>query len=155
MVVRDHTSQPRRTNGTGIALQRFFMGFHVSLYRLTGGTLGGKMAGRPMLLLTTVGRKSGQERVTPIMYSSDGNRFILIASNGGAPKHPQWWFNLQVQPQARVQVKQQIVTVIASQPDPEERQRLWSLVTSKYPNFADYQKRTIREIPVVVLTPQP
>jgi F420H(2)-dependent quinone reductase len=148
------TNQQGTQSPSGQRLQSFAMKVHVSFYRLTGGAIGGKLAGRPMLLLTTLGRKSGLERITPILYFSDGNRYILIASNGGAPKHPQWFLNLLAQPEAKAQIKQDILNVIATQADPEERQRLWSLVTAKYQNFADYQKKTTREIPVVILTPQ-
>jgi deazaflavin-dependent oxidoreductase (nitroreductase family) len=137
----------------GRALQRFFMDVHIFFYRRTGGGIGGNLAGRSMLLLTTIGRKSGQERITPIFYFSDRDRFVLIASNGGAPQHPQWWRNLQAHPQARVQVGRRIVAVTAQHAVGEERQRLWSLITTRYPEFATYQKRTTRDILVVILTP--
>ena len=107
-----------------------------------------------MLLLTAIGRKSGQEHVTPMLYFPDGGRFILIASNWGAPNHPQWWLNLQAHPQAKIQVGRKTVTVTATQADAQERQRLWSFATSKYFNFDAYQQRVAREIPVVILTPQ-
>jgi F420H(2)-dependent quinone reductase len=137
--------------GVWIALQRFFMGVHVFCYRLTGGVLGGNLAGHPMLLLTTIGRKSGRERVTPIFYFADGDRFVLIGSNGGAPRHPQWWGNLRVHPQASVQVWRKQIAVTASLASGEERERLWELVTARYPEFVRYQKRTTREIPVIIL----
>jgi len=125
----------------------------MSLYRLTGGTVGGKMGGRPILLLTTIGRKSGKERVTPLLYLPEGDHFIVIASNWGEANHPIWWLNLQANPRAKIQIGRKTIPVTARQAGPEERQRLWPVITSQYSNFADYQKRTTREIPVVILTP--
>lgn len=154
MAINNQPGKQEKTNKAGLALQRFFMQTHVALYRRTGGAIGGMLAGRPMLLLMTIGRKSGQERATPISYYPDGDRYILIASNGGAPRHPQWFFNLLANPQAKIQVQKKIIEVTAKQADPEERQRLWSLITEKYQNFADYQERITREIPVVILTPR-
>jgi deazaflavin-dependent oxidoreductase (nitroreductase family) len=145
--------QSRRSGGLAIAFQRAFMKAHTALYRLTGGDIGGKFRNRNFLLLTTTGRKSGQERVTPIFYMPEAGRFLLIASNWGAPVDPQWWLNLQARLSARVQVGKRTVAVTATQADAEERARLWPLITSRYPDFADYQRRTAREIPVVILTP--
>jgi deazaflavin-dependent oxidoreductase (nitroreductase family) len=133
-------------------LQRYFMGMHVWFYQRTGGGLGGKLAGRSMLLLTTIGRKSGQQRVTPIFYFPDNGRFVLIGSDGGAPSHPQWWRNLQANSQAKVQIGRSIMDVAAHEAVGEERERLWSSVTARYPEFLSYQRRTTREIPVVVLS---
>ncbi len=152
MAVRRPAS--RRSPRIGTKLQRFLMDVHIFLYQRTGGKLGGKLAGRSMLLLTTIGRKSGQERITPIFYLPDGNRFLLIASNGGALRHPQWWRNLQAHPQARVQIGRDTLSVMAWQADAQERPALWARITAQYPNFAAYQKRTTREIPVVLLTVQ-
>jgi len=116
---------------------------------LTGGAIGGKS----FLILTTIGRKTGKERDTPLFYFCDGDCFIIIGSNGGAPKHPIWWLNLQTNPRARVQVNKRIISVTAKQADPEESKRLWSIIASKYQNFVEYQKRTTREIPIIILTP--
>ncbi|HLZ58490.1 MAG TPA: nitroreductase family deazaflavin-dependent oxidoreductase [Ktedonosporobacter sp.] len=154
MSVDQPAARPRRRSGeSGRMLQRVFMRIHSGLYRLTGGVIGGRAGSRSFLLLTTTGRKSGQQRVTPIFYLPDGDNFVLIASNWGAPTHSIWWLNLQAHPQAWVQVGRKILPVIARQADPAERARLWSLVTAKYANFAAYQQRTTREIPVVILTP--
>ncbi|GAC1349838.1 MAG: nitroreductase family deazaflavin-dependent oxidoreductase [Ktedonobacteraceae bacterium] len=147
------TSQPTQKNqvtGVGKSLQRLFMKGHVSLYRLTGGKVGG---GEHLLILTTVGRKSGLERDTPLFFFRDGDRFIIIASAGGAPKHPIWWLNLQGNPQAKVQVGPRVIPVTARRADGEERTRLWSIIAENYKNFVGYQKHTTREIPVVILTP--
>lgn len=152
MTTHSQTARQRKQS-INLALQRFFMKMHVFLYRSTGGAISGKMAGRTMLLLTTRGRKSGQERITPIQYNMDGNNFILIASNGGSEKHPQWFLNLQAHPQSKVQVGRRIIAVTASEAQGEERQRIWSLVTVHSSEFDNYQQRIKREIPVVVLTP--
>jgi F420H(2)-dependent quinone reductase len=154
MASQQQTTQQPRPSGMTIAFRRLFMQAHIFFYRLTGGILGGNLGGRHMLLLTTRGRKSGQERVTPIFYIPDGERFILIASNWGAHQHPQWWLNLLAHPHATVQTGRNITPVTARQADPQEYQHLWSRITSKYHEFENYQKGTTREIPVVILTPQ-
>jgi len=153
MSIDHQTTQPRQAGAVGRAMQRFFMQGHVSLYRLTGGAVGSGIANRSFLILTTRGRKSGIERDTPLFYFPDGDRFIVIASNGGAPRHPTWWLNLQANPQAKVQVKQKVIPVTAKQADQEEHKRLWSIIEARYQNFVGYQKRTTREIPIVIFTP--
>jgi F420H(2)-dependent quinone reductase len=116
------------------------------------------------MLLTTTGRKSGQQRVTPIFYLPamedtinsipiEKGHFLLIASNWGASTDPIWWLNLQVNPRAQVRIGKKTMAVTARKADSEERSRLWPLITSRYTNFADYQRSTRREIPVVILTP--
>lgn len=154
MISQQQTTQQRRPSSMTTFFRHLFVKTHIFFYRLTGGIIGSNLGGRPMLLLTTVGRKSGQERVTPILYFPDGGRFILIASNWGSHQHPQWWLNLQAHPQATIQVGRKTLTVTAAQAEAQERQRLWSFATSKYFNFDAYQKRVAREIPVVILTPQ-
>jgi deazaflavin-dependent oxidoreductase (nitroreductase family) len=149
----DQNVTARQPGRLETAAQRFIMKTHISLYRITGGAIGSNMSGRSFLLLTTVGRKSGKERITPLQYVPDGKRFLLIASNGGALKHPQWLLNLHGKPQAVVQVGAKTINVTATEASGEERSQLWSLITSRYPNFAGYQQRTTREIPVVILTP--
>lgn len=134
-------------------LRRAFMRFHVALYRLSGGVLGSHAAQRSFLLLMTVGRKSGRERVTPILYIPDAERFILIASNWGGPSDPVWWLNLQAHPQASVRVGRKNLAVVARQATGEEHTRLWSSISSRYTEFARYQQRITREIPVVILSP--
>jgi F420H(2)-dependent quinone reductase len=153
MTADQQIMQSRRPGGLAITSQRAFMKVHTALYRLTGGRIGGKISHRSFLLLTTIGRKSGQERVTPIFYMPEAGSFILIASNWGAPNNPQWWLNLQAHPSTKIQVGKKTIAVTATSTDAEERARLWSLVTSRYPDFADYQRRITREIPVVILTP--
>ncbi len=153
MTVDKPGAQPPSRGGVVAALRRFTSGANMSLYHLTGGAVGGKMGGRPILLLTTIGRKSGKERVTPLLYLPEGDHFIVIASNWGEANHPMWWLNLQANPRAKIQVGRNTIAVTARQASPEERQRLWPVIASRYSNFAGYQKRTTREIPVVILTP--
>jgi F420H(2)-dependent quinone reductase len=155
MTVDKPSTQPPSSGGVVAALRRFTSGANISLYRLTNGAVGAKMGGRSILLLTTIGRKSGKERVTPLLYLPEGNHFVVIASNWGEANHPMWWLNLQANPRAKIQIGPKIIPVTARQASPEERQRLWPVITSKYSNYADYEKSTTREIPVVILTPGP
>jgi deazaflavin-dependent oxidoreductase (nitroreductase family) len=127
---------------------------HLFWYRLTGGTIGGSLAGRPVLLLTTTGRKSGRRRTTPLVYLEDGDNMVLVASNGGNPRHPVWWLNLERNPEAEVQVRNKKSRVTAETAEGEERERLWGLVVEMYSGYEGYQRTTNREIPVVILRPQ-
>lgn len=136
-------------------LTRIFTGIHTFLYRLSGGRIGGRFGKSPVLLLTTTGRKTGKQRTTPLLYLKDDDKLILVASKGGAPTHPIWWLNLQARPQAEVEIGQQKLAVIARQADTEERNRLWPLLVAMYASYDAYQKKTTREIPVILLYPQP
>ena len=127
---------------------------HRFLYRLTHGVIGGRMLGVSILLLTTVGRKSGRQRTTPLMFGSDGDRLILIASKGGAPEHPLWYTNLKAQPDVEVLVRGDQRSLRARDATAEERPRLWRLMADQYKGYDEYQKKTAREIPVVVLEPR-
>jgi F420H(2)-dependent quinone reductase len=126
---------------------------HNALYRLTGGKVGGRMRGAPVLLLTVRGRKTGKQRTTPLLYDRDGDSFVVIASKGGDPKHPAWYHNLQGQ-EAEVQVGRERYRVRARNADGEERERLWAQMVAVYPPYAEYQTKTTRRIPVVVLEKQ-
>ncbi len=127
---------------------------HLFWYRLTGGVIGGSFGGNPMLLLTTTGRKSGRPRTTPLQYLADGENMVLVASNGGNPWHPAWWLNLERNPDAEVQVRNERRRVKAEKAEGEERERLWRLVVEMYSGYEGYQKTANREIPVVVLRPR-
>ncbi len=147
------TSQAARKNqAAGIvrSLVRLFMKAHVSLFRLTGGKVGG---GEHMLILSTTGRKSGVERDTPLFFFRDGDQFVIIASAGGSPKHPTWYLNLKSNPRAKVQIGAQVIPVTAKEAEGEERVRLWAIIGENYQHFVRYQERANREIPVMVLTP--
>lgn len=126
---------------------------HTAVYRRTGGKLGGRMQGSPVLLLDTVGRKTGQERTTPLLYLPDGPNMVIVASKGGASKHPAWWHNLKANPETVAQVGNRRLKVVAEETEGEDREWLWTRLVAMYPGYADYQRRTDREIPVVRLRP--
>jgi len=138
----------------GRTMMRMISGTHEFWYRLSGGMIGGSIWGRPILLLTTTGRKSGRRRTTPLVYLPDGDNMVIIASNGGAPQHPEWWLNLRAEPKAEVQVGRDVKAVVAEKADGEERDRLWREVVEMYRGYDEYQRSTKREIPVVVLRPE-
>ena len=127
---------------------------HRFWYRLTGGAIGGKLGKAPMLLLTTTGRKSGRRRTTPLLYLADGENMVVIASNGGSDRDPGWWVNLKHNPRAEVQVRRARKTVTAEKASAEEKGRLWPLITDMYGGYEGYQRRTTRDIPVVILKPE-
>ncbi len=127
---------------------------HSSIYRSSDGRLWGKMFGAPVLLLNTTGRKSGQRRTTPLVYATDGDDFILIASNGGAPRHPAWYLNLKANPEATVEIGDREVWVRAEEvAEPEEKAHVWQKMVEIYPGYDNYQRKTDREIPLLVLHP--
>jgi deazaflavin-dependent oxidoreductase (nitroreductase family) len=126
---------------------------HVDRYRETGGEEGHDWKGTVTLLLTTTGRRSGEQRTTPLIYQPDGDRYVIVASQGGADEHPAWYFNLSADPAVEVQVKDDRFDATASTAEGEERARLWKLMTATWPAYDKYQTRTDRQIPVVVLTP--
>ncbi len=125
---------------------------HVRVYRETGGERGYHWRGTTVLLLSTVGRRSGEQRTTPLIHRVDGERWIVVASKGGAPANPSWYENLLANPEATIEVGDQTIPVRASTAAGEERARLWSLMIEVWPAYDEYQGRTEREIPVVVLT---
>jgi deazaflavin-dependent oxidoreductase (nitroreductase family) len=125
---------------------------HVRVYRETGGERGYHWRGTTILLLTTEGRTSHAPRTTPLIHRTDGERWIVVASKGGAPEHPGWFQNLEANPQATIQVHADEIPVRASAAEGEERARLWALMSEVWPAYDDYQAKTEREIPVVVLT---
>ncbi len=134
---------------------RAFIGVMSSLHKLaygmTGGIIGGQFGKAPILLLRTTGRKSGRERTTPLLYYRDGDNMVVIASNGGADYHPGWYVNLKANPNAKVQVGRATATVTGETASAEDRARLWPLITEMYSDYAEYEKRTKRQIPVVIL----
>lgn len=135
---------------------RFFSALHIAAYRLSGGVIGGWLTPTaPVLLLTTRGRRSGQTRVTPLIYLVDGADVIVVGSLGGSANAPAWWYNLQTYPTARVQVGRRRWTVRATEATGPERDRLWERLVAIFPRYAAYARATSRPIPVVVLHPQP
>ena len=127
---------------------------HVQRYRETDGEVGYLWNGVPILLLTTTGRKSGERRTTPLIFARHGDDYLVVASQGGAPKHPNWYLNLLDDPQAEIQVKAERIPVTGRAATEEERPRLWDVVRGPWPNYDVYQERTDRLIPVVVLSPE-
>jgi deazaflavin-dependent oxidoreductase (nitroreductase family) len=125
---------------------------HVRRYRETGGAVGHVWhKGSTILLLTTTGRKTGEKRTAPLIYAQDGDRYVIVASKGGAPDHPGWYQNLEKTPAVELQVKDEVFPARARTADGEERARLWKKMAEVWPDYDEYAKRTEREIPVVVL----
>jgi deazaflavin-dependent oxidoreductase (nitroreductase family) len=127
---------------------------HTAIYRVSGGHLGHRIPGSaPMLLLEHTGARSGVRRTTPLVYVEDGANLVIVASKGGHPQHPAWYHNLRANPDTEVQVGTEHRQVHARVAAGEERARLWGLALRVYSGYADYQARTDREIPLVVLEP--
>jgi deazaflavin-dependent oxidoreductase (nitroreductase family) len=121
-------------------------------FRANQGKVGGRYANRPLLLLTTTGAKSGRAHTSPLAYTRDGDRLVVIASFGGGPKNPAWYHNLVANPEAIVEVGSERFRVRATVTTGEERQRLFNRQAEQMPAFAEYQKKTTRQIPVIALT---
>jgi F420H(2)-dependent quinone reductase len=124
---------------------------HVQAYRLSGGRVAGSYRGSPVLLLDHVGRKSGKKHTSPLIYARDGDDLVIVASKGGSRKHPLWWLNLRERPETAVQVGSEKRQVVARQASPEEKARLWPVVCDIYAPYEEYQQKTKRDIPVIVL----
>jgi deazaflavin-dependent oxidoreductase (nitroreductase family) len=122
-------------------------------FRANQGKVGGRFEGAPLLLLHSRGAKTGQERVNPMMYRADDGNYVVFASKGGAPTNPDWYHNLLANPEATVEVGTSTVPVVGRVAEGEERERLWSRQKKDWPGFADYEKKTPREIPVIILEP--
>ena len=122
-------------------------------FRANGGRLGGNFEGAPMLLLHSTGARSGQERVNPMMYQLVGDRYAVFASKAGAPTNPDWFHNLVAHPDATVEIGTETKPVRARVAEGEERTRIWEIQKERYPGFAEYERKTDREIPVVILEP--
>lgn len=120
-------------------------------FRANGGRVGGRFEGAPLLLLHTVGRRSGGERVNPMMYQAEGDRLAVFASKGGAPTNPDWYHNLLAHPRATVEVGTETFDVVARVAMGQEREQIWRTQIRRYPAFADYERRTSRQIPVIIL----
>jgi deazaflavin-dependent oxidoreductase (nitroreductase family) len=143
----------RPYRGASAAAQKYATRLHAAVFRATNGRILGRMLGGPVLLLVTVGRKTERHRTTPLLYLQDGDRYAIVASNGGTAKHPVWWLNLLANPDATAEVGGERVRVRAREATGEEKARLWRELVKMYPPYQDYQKRTDREIPVAVLEP--
>ena len=126
---------------------------HRFVYRTSGGRIGASLGGSRMLLLKHVGRKTGRERITPLLYVQDGDRFVVVASNAGDDRHPAWWLNVRSRPEVEIQVGSATHSVRAREADADERNELWPLLDASYAYYAEYRERTSREIPIVILEP--
>ncbi|MEX2586789.1 MAG: nitroreductase family deazaflavin-dependent oxidoreductase [Actinomycetota bacterium] len=136
--------------GRGIA--RVVMALHSRLFRATGGKVGGRLPGVPVLLLTTTGRHSGKKRVTPLSYLARGDDLVLVASSGGSDRMPAWYLNLRANPTVWVQVGKQKRQMCARPATGEERAQLWPKVVELYRGYESYQLKTERRIPLVILS---
>ncbi|MCB8945616.1 MAG: nitroreductase family deazaflavin-dependent oxidoreductase [Ardenticatenaceae bacterium] len=123
-------------------------------FRANEGKVGGQFANTTLLLLHTMGAKSGQSRINPVAYTKDNGRYVIIASKGGAPTNPDWYYNLVANPEVEVEVgTEQFTAKAAVVPEPE-RTRLYNQMAAQYTGFAEYEQKTTRAIPVITLTPQ-
>jgi deazaflavin-dependent oxidoreductase (nitroreductase family) len=122
-------------------------------FRANAGHVGGPFEDIPLLILHSTGAKSGEERLHPVAYRGDGDNYIVFASYGGRPENPDWFYNLKANPKARIEVGTETHEVVARVAQGTERDRIWDLQTKEFPGFAQYQDKTDREIPVVILEP--
>ena len=129
----------------------WFSKAHRAVYQRSGGRIGRSMMGIPMLLLTTVGRRSGIERTSPLACFQDGEELVVVASNNGQERDPAWWLNLQASPRAHVRLGREEQAVQARRATPEEHARLWPLLKQGNSHYGRYESLTKREIPVVIL----
>jgi len=126
----------------------------ISEFRRNHGQVGGYFKGAPLLLLHTTGARTGKQRVNPVMYLKDGGRLVVFASNGGAPKNPDWYYNLKAHPDIEAEVGDDLVEVHVEEALGAERDELYGRQSALYPRFGEYQRGTKRRIPVMVLTPR-
>lgn len=134
------------------AVARAITTVHAEVYRRTGGKVGGRMGRATMGLLTTTGRTSGRHRTTPLNIMADGDRWLLVASYGGDDRDPQWFKNLQANPEATIQLGDEKIPVRATVATPEEKKELWPKAVAAYKGYDGYQRKTARDIPMVILT---
>jgi deazaflavin-dependent oxidoreductase (nitroreductase family) len=139
----------------GKSLFRFFNALHIFLYRRTRGRVGSNVQGLPILLLSTIGRRSGKTRVTPLGYFEHEGSYIVIASNAGFDRHPGWFHNLKSQPRVTIEVGDRVMEAGARVVGPDAYKHLWSKLVSLSPGYARYAERTRRVIPIVSLRPLP
>ena len=147
-------SRPPEPGSRRFAAWNRFTGLNAAIYRATGGRVLGSFDGNPVLLLHHVGRRSGEPRVTPLLYLRDGEDLVIVGSMGGTPRHPAWFHNLRARPDTEVEVGREHRPVRARVAEPADRTRLWPRLVERYPAFRTYQERTDREIPVVILSPR-
>ena len=127
---------------------------HVERYLATGGGDGFEWEGAGCVILTTVGRRTGGLRRTPLIRVRDGDRYLVVASRGGAPRHPEWYLNLVANPGVTIQDRGEVHRLTARTTMPEEKAELWPIAVSQWPEYDDYQARTDRDIPLVICEPE-
>ena len=127
---------------------------HVRQYETTGGKVGHDWNGADCLILHTTGRKSGETRKFPLIYGRDGDDYVVVASKGGAPENPGWYRNLVAHPDVKIQVRDKVLPVRARTGTPEDKRRVWPIMTAQWPDYDTYQAGTKRDIPVVLLSPR-
>jgi deazaflavin-dependent oxidoreductase (nitroreductase family) len=151
--------QPRpftpREEKIGTAVIKLMSRVNTWAYRLSGGRLTGRFPnGAPVLLLTTTGRRSGQPQTAPLLYLTDGNNYVVVASKGGMANDPLWFKNLAANPNVEIEVGSRKMPATARRATDEEKAVLWPRLVAMYPSYADYQARTTRNIPVVIVAPR-
>lgn len=151
--------QPRPFTKTeeriGSVFVKWMSAANTAVFRATGGRLGATfLRGAPVFLLITTGRKTGEPRTSPLLYLRDGDDYVIVASKGGMSHHPLWFKNLEANPDAEIEIGSTRIKVRARHVSDEEKTRLWPKLLQMYPDYADYQARTDRNIPVLVLRPR-
>jgi deazaflavin-dependent oxidoreductase (nitroreductase family) len=131
---------------------KYIGALHRLLYRLSGGRIGGRVWDLPVVLLTTTGRRTGKKRTVPLCSLAAGDDVVVIGSYGGLDRPPAWWLNLQANPHAELAAGRETRNVTARNAAPDERALLWAELTARAPGYLEYERRTAREIPVVILT---
>jgi deazaflavin-dependent oxidoreductase (nitroreductase family) len=139
----------------GTAVVSLMSALNTWVYRATRGRIGGRfLRGAPVLLLNTIGRKSGRPRTAPLLYLKEGDAYVIVASKGGMSHHPQWFRNLLANPRVEIELGDQTIAAIARHASNAEKAALWPKLVAMYPDYESYQARTTRNIPVVILTPE-
>jgi deazaflavin-dependent oxidoreductase (nitroreductase family) len=147
-------AKPRALNSPWVGLIIKYMAKgNAWIYRRSNGKLGGTFGKAPVALLTTTGRKTGEPRVSPLLYLREGDRVVLVASKGGSDKHPLWYLNLKANPDVSVQIKDEVLKLRARDATEAERAEYWPKLDAMYPSFGDYRSWTDRVIPVVICEP--
>lgn len=126
----------------------------ITEFRDNSGQVGGMFEGMPLLLVHHVGAKSGADRVSPVAYLEDDGRYAIFASKAGAPENPGWYHNLMAHPDTRIEIGDETIEVVASEAQGDERDRIYAEQASRVPQFGEYETKTDRKIPVVLLTPK-
>ncbi len=146
--------KPRSLNAPWVSLIIKYMAKgNAWIYRRSNGKLGGTFGNAPVALLTTTGRKTGEPRVSPLLYLREEDRVVLVASKGGSDKHPLWYLNLKANPQVSVQIKDEVLRLRARDATEAERGEYWPKLDAMYPSFDDYRSWTDRVIPVIICDP--